>query len=358
MPESSPLPSNNDLRDESPFLEPPDAHLDPGALSYIASNRAEYLQMLRDTVDRLERDNADRADLKLLARSLKELRYAFTVYGPYRKKRKITVFGSARTPLDHPDYESAVELGRRFAELDWMVVTGAGGGVMEAAHVGAGREHAMGLNIRLPFEQSANAIIQGDPKLVTFRYFFTRKLVFAKEVDAIAVFPGGFGTMDELFELLTLVQTGKRDLLPIVLIAPPGETYWTDFITYIQKHMLDRKLISPADLSLLKVTDCVDEALTEILDFYRVYQGMRFVRDRLVLRLRIELTDEMLAILNADFSDIVARGTIERAQPHAYESDDPATLVYPRISFIFNRHQVARLRLMIDRINGWGKAPA
>jgi uncharacterized protein (TIGR00730 family) len=237
------------------------------------------------------------------------------------------------------------------AEEGWMVVTGAGGGIMEAALRGCGREMAMGLNILLPFEQEANPVIAGDPKLVSLKYFFTRKLMFVKEVHAIVSCPGGFGTLDEAFESLTLVQTGKRDLMPIVMLDEPGGTYWSHFLKYIRDELLDNGLISPGDLSLFKVTDNVEEAIEEILGFYSVYNSMRFIRDRLVLRLHLEPTKQLLERLNDEFADIVVSGKIEKADVHRLEADDAHLAELPRLSLNFDRKAVGRLRQMIDVIN-------
>ena len=231
-----------------------------------------------------------------------------------------------------------------------MVITGAGGGIMEAAHRGAGREMAMGLNIMLPFEQEANPTIAGDRKLVNLKYFFTRKLLFVKEAHAIVTCPGGFGTLDEAFESLTLVQTGKRDLMPIVLLDEPGGTYWTTFVKYVRDELLDNGLISPSDLSLFKVTDNVEAAVEEVVGFYRIYNSMRFIRDRLVLRLHVEPCDELLDRLNDQFADICVSGRIDKVGVDRLESDDSHLSHLPRLSLIFNRKAVGRLREMIDMI--------
>ncbi len=319
--------------------------------SYEAAVRQQLADELKATADKLLRDQASVGDMKLLTRALKELRYAFKVFTPYRRRRKVTVFGSARTPADHPDFAESVAFGRKIAAAGWMVVTGAGSGIMEGAHVGAGLEMSMGVNIMLPFEQEANPVIAKDEKLVTFRYFFTRKLMFVKEVHAIALFPGGFGTLDELFETLTLVQTGKRDLLPIVCVDTPGSSYWEDWEQFIRRQLLDRKLISPDDMSLFRIVNSVDDAVQEITGFYSVYHSSRYIRDRLVLRLEREPTDELLAELNRDFADIVESGKIERVETHPHESDDEHTRHLPRLALHFNRRDAGRLRMMIDVIN-------
>ena len=339
------------MTEENPFPEMPPTPAEPWAPTYDAQTRAGLIQQIHETADKLESEQAALGDLKIMTRALRELRYAFKVYAPYRNRKKITVFGSARTRPEQPDYQVAIELGRRFAQAGWMVVTGAGGGIMQAANEGATREHSMGLNIRLPFEQSANPVIAGDSKLVTFRYFFTRKLMFAKEVDAIALFPGGFGTMDELFELLTLVQTGKRDLLPIVLIDHPGGGYWKSWLAFVEEHLLLRGLISPSDLSLFHIAANTEDAVREVLQFYKVYHSMRFVRERLVLRLQRDISDELLERLNRDFSDILTSGKIERVEPHAHEADEPVTLDLPRLRLHFNRRDAGRLRQLVTALN-------
>ena len=312
---------------------------------------SELIQEIKATADKLAADGATRGDLKILSRALRELRYAFKVFTPYRRNRKVTVFGSARTSPDSPEWRQAELFGKRVAEEGWMVVTGAGGGIMEAAHAGSGREMAMGLNILLPFEQEANPIIEGDDKLVNLKYFFTRKLLFVKEVHAVVSCPGGFGTQDEAFETLTLVQTGKRDLMPMVFLDKPGGTYWSGWLDYIKTELLEKGMISPSDMSLFRVTDDVEEAIDEVLDFYSVYNSMRFVRDQLVLRLHREPSDELIERLNDEFQDVVESGRIEKAKPHKLEADDVHLKDLARLSFTFNRRAVGRLRMMVDVLN-------
>src|SRR5579862_7076686 len=272
----------------------------------------QLVQQIKETADKLIRDQANRGDVKLLSTALKELRYCFKVFGPYRHRRKVTVFGSARLPLDHPACKAAVAFGRRLAEAGFMVITGAASGIMEAGHVGAGRENSFGVNILLPFEQSANSVIAGDTKLMHLKYFFTRKLLFVKESDAVALFPGGFGTQDEGFEVLTLVQTGKSHIFPIVMIDEPGGDYWRRWRQYIEEVLLTRRLISPHDLALFKVSDSVEEAVAEVLTFYRVYHSMRYVGDDLVLRLHKPLTAELLDRIQSEFASILQSGRFEQ----------------------------------------------
>src|SRR5271168_1847166 len=224
----------------------------------------QLIQQIKETADKLIRDQTNRGDVKLLNTALKELRYAFKIFAPYRHRRKVTVFGSARLPASDPAYDQAVAFSRRMAEAGFMVITGAASGIMEAGHVGAGRENSIGVNILLPFEQDANSVIAGDAKLMHLKYFFTRKLLFVKESDAIALFPGGFGTLDEGFEVLTLVQTGKSHIFPIVMLDEPGGDYWKQLQRFIEDVLVRRGLISPADRALYKVTDSVDEAVLEV----------------------------------------------------------------------------------------------
>jgi uncharacterized protein (TIGR00730 family) len=328
-----------------------EAHPLPTEHAPDATGTSRLIEEIKEIADKLARDNATRGDLKIIVRSLKELRYAFKVFTKFRRQRKVTVFGSARLQPDHPIYQQAVEFGRFVAGAGWFVVTGAGSGIMEAAHVGAGREMSMGLNIMLPFEQSANDVIVDDPKLVNLKYFFTRKLLFVKEVHAVAMFPGGFGTLDEFFETLTLIQTGKRDLMPIVCIDEPGGGYYDELLDLINSRLLRNGLISPEDLSLFAVTTSVKKAFAEIMKFYHVYNSQRYVRDELYLRLHREVDDELLDRLNSEFSDLLVRGTIRRAAAHAFEADDEHLTDLPRLALHFNRRSYGRLRQLIDVIN-------
>jgi uncharacterized protein (TIGR00730 family) len=312
----------------------------------------QLVQQIKETADKLIKDNANRGDVKLLSTALKELRYSFKVFGPYRHRRKVTVFGSARLPLEHPACVAAVKFSRKMAEAGFMVITGAASGIMEAGHIGAGRDASIGINILLPFEQSANQVIAGDNKLVHLKYFFTRKLLFVKESDAVALFPGGFGTQDEGFEVLTLVQTGKSHLFPILMVDEPGGDYWTQWQHYIETVLLRRGLISPDDVALYKVTDSVDDAVKEVLHFYRIYHSMRYVGDELVLRLQKELSQKKLEELRTDFADILVRGTIETSPALPAEASDTHVAQLPRLRLHFNRRNLGRLRMMIDAING------
>lgn len=318
----------------------------------FASQRvAELIQRIKESTDKLVGDHASRGDLKILGRTLKELRYAFKVFAPYRRMRKVTVFGSARTKPDELSYQQAVAFGKAMSKHDWFVITGASSGIMEAGHVGAGRDHAMGLNILLPFEQSANAVIAGDPKLVHMKYFFTRKLMFVKETDSICLLPGGFGTLDEGLEVLTLLQTGKHDIMPIVLLDEPGGDYWTSFQDFVNKQLLRRGMISSEDISLYKLTDNVDEAVAEILNFYRVFHSLRYVHEKLVIRLQSRPSDAVMEKINKEFSDILESGSFQIGEALPEERDDPELIHLPRIICRFDRRGYGRLRQLVNMIN-------
>lgn len=325
------------------FMEP-DARVQAGGI-------AEFVKQIKEVADKLQTDGASRGDAKLLASALKELRHCFRVFAAHRGVRKATVFGSARTSPTHPAYIAAVEFGKQMAEAGWMVITGAASGIMEAGHVGAGRDKSFGLNILLPFEQGANTVIAGDPKLMNMRYFFTRKLAFIKESDAVVLFPGGFGTHDELFETLTLIQTGKTHVFPIVLVDEPGGTYWQKWQSFVQEDLLDRGYISPADLFLYTITDDVTAAVRVVSDFYRVYHSMRYVKGELVLRLQSRPSDETVAAINAEFADIITGGSFELTGALPAEENEPALAELTRLKFKFNKQSHGRLRQLINRLN-------
>jgi uncharacterized protein (TIGR00730 family) len=311
----------------------------------------DLIEQIKESADKLAVDRTSRGDLKILSRTLRELRYAFKVFTPYRTRRKVTVFGSARTRSEEPAYQQAVAFGQAMAGEQWLVVTGAASGIMEAGHVGAGRENSMGLNIMLPFEQYANPVIAGDSKLVHMKYFFTRKLMFVKECDAVCLLPGGFGTLDEGLEVLTLLQTGKRDMVPVVFLDAPGGSFWKEFQQFVEKRLLGDRMISPDDLSLYKLTDSVDEAVREILQFFKVYHSMRYVKNKLVLRLKQPIGEELLAAINAKFSDILSGGDFTQSGALPEERDEPELAPHARLVFRFNRRSLGRLRMLIDAIN-------
>ncbi len=325
--------------------------LDPALAEATPERTAELIDEIKQSADKLAKDRTSRGDVKLLSRTLRELRYAFKVFAPYRTCRKVTIFGSARTLPHHPSYQQAVEFGRQMAEHQWMVVTGAAAGIMEAGNVGAGRAHSMGLNILLPFEQASNPIIAGDPKLVHMKYFFTRKLMFVKESDAICLLPGGFGTLDEGLEVLTLLQTGKRDLVPVVMLDEPGGDYWATLEAFIHKQLLAKALISPEDLHLYKRTDRVEEAVEEVLTFFRIYHSMRYVHGKLVLRINRRPSEAVLETIQSQFADILAEGRFEICEPLAEEKEEVALAALPRMVFQYNRYNQGRLRQLIDFLN-------
>lgn len=335
---------------QSPQISEADVMPTEQSENELLQNSDQFTDLER-TFEKLKNDDPTRGDLKILARAFKELRYAFKIFKPYRRHRKVTVFGSARTKPGDPDYDSGVEFGRLMAKEDWYVMTGAGGGAMESAHVGAGRDMSMGVNIMLPFEQSANPVIEGSDLLVNLKYFFTRKLLFIKEVHAVVCYPGGFGTQDEAFETLTLIQTGKRDMMPVVLIEHDCGTYWSDWREYVERCLLGKGLISPADLSLFKICTKPQDAVDEIMRFYSAYHSMRYVRGKLILRLLKEPTDAYIALLNEAFSDIVVKGEIEKCETNDLEADDDHLACLPRLRFEFNRRDLGRFREMIDHIN-------
>jgi uncharacterized protein (TIGR00730 family) len=312
---------------------------------------ADLIAMIRESADKLHADRIDRGDLKILSRTLRELRYAFKVFAAYRGCRKVTIFGSARTLPDAPAYRQAMELGKAMADRDWLVVTGAASGIMEAGHRGAGREHSMGLNIMLPFEQAANEVIRGDEKLVNMKYFFTRKLMFVKECDAVVCLPGGFGTLDEALEVLTLLQTGKRDIVPVVFLDEPGGNYWKEFHNFIDRHLLDAGMIADVDFSLYKVADGVEKTVDEITHFYRTFHSMRFVRKQLVFRLQRPLTERTLDDINENFADLLSKGQFVQGEALKEEADEYRLTGLPRLAFYFNRRNYGRLRQLIDAIN-------
>jgi uncharacterized protein (TIGR00730 family) len=299
----------------------------------------------------------DRLDLKIVGAALDEMRAAFAVFAPYAEVPKVTIFGSARTHKDDPLYIHTRELAKGLADAGWMVVTGAGPGIMAAGMEGAGVEKSIGVLIRLPFETGANELIAGDDKLVEMRYFFTRKLMLVKESAAFVAMPGGFGTLDETFELFTLVQTGKAEPAPIVLLDTPGGQYWHGLERWIDEQVASVGLISPTDRSLYRITDSVADAIDEIEGFYRNYHSMRYVGDRLVIRVQAAPTDDELAQLSDEFADVVS-GPIESARPFPPEVTGHDHLDLPRIALRFDRHGFGRLRDLIDRLNRLSSAPA
>lgn len=293
-------------------------------------------------------DGRNRGELKLMTAAFKELRYAYRVFGRYAHAHKVTIFGSARTPEDHPDFVSCVDFSKGMAEAGWMVITGAGDGIMKAGHVGPGKSASFGVAIRLPFETTANSVIHGDEKLIHFRYFFTRKLMFLSQAEAVALFPGGFGTMDEAYETLTLVQTGKSGMVPIVMLEGKGGGYWDEFHSFARNALLSRQMISEDDTALYYHAKNPHDAVRHILDFYRNYHSSRYVGDDLVIRVRRHLEPEHLATLNEEYARLVKTGQIRQCGPLEQEDE---FLDLPRITFTHTKHDFGLVRKLIDRIN-------
>lgn len=292
------------------------------------------------------------ADLKLMNSTLKEMRFTAKVFSPYRNVRKVTVFGSARTLPDDPMYGMARLFGKRLAEAGYMVITGGGGGIMEAVNQGAGHEHSFGVNIRLPFEEKPNPVIEGNPRSINYKYFFNRKVAFLKESDAVALFPGGFGTLDEAMETLTLVQTGKRNPMPLVLAETPGSSYWTHVIRFLEEELLSHHYICPSDFSLFERVDSVEAAVGKIRHFYRRYHSLRYVRGQLVIRLASPLDDGAVAALEERFRDLLLPGgRIAPSGALDEEREDADEVALPRLAIDFNRRDFGRLRSLIDAIN-------
>lgn len=339
-----------------PRYQTGDEDLDQKAADLVAQLRAgadeQLIYELLISALLLGQDRADRGDLKIANAALKELRHAFATFAPYRSARKASIFGSARTRRDDPLYEQTRKLARDLAGADWMVITGAGPGIMEAGVEGAGVDNSFGVGIQLPSEAAATNFLADDPKLVEFRYFFTRKLNFMKESDGFVLLPGGFGTMDEAFELLTLIQTGKAPVAPVVLLDVPGGTYWQTWQHFVESELGERGYIGRDDLRFVKITDDSDVALAELTGFYSTYHSQRYVDGDLVLRLNEAPSSELLGSLNREFSDIVAKGRIEQIEATKAEQRDHDVVDLPRIRFRFDRRNYARLRLLIDTLNG------
>lgn len=293
----------------------------------------------------------DLLDVKIVNRAVKELRHAFSIFHGYRNRQKVSIFGSARTLSDDPNYQLAYQFAQSIVREGFMVITGGADGIMRAAQEGAGRENSFGVNIMLPFEQGPNSTIADDPKLITFKYFFTRKLMFQKEANAIALFPGGFGTHDEGFEILTLAQTGKSDPQPIICLQAPGCDYWDDWSAFVTRQLLKRKLINEEDMSLFTIVNSAEAAVSQILRFYRRYHSMRFVGRELAMRLKQTITPEQLEQLRDRFADLLSDGTFELRGPLAEELDEPALRDLPRLVFNFNRRSTGRLRQLISYLN-------
>ncbi len=299
-------------------------------------------------------EEEERADLKLMNSTLKEMRFTSKIFGPYDKVRKVSVFGSARTAPHEPVYSMASRLGKSLAEAGCMVITGGGAGIMQAVNEGAGPEHSFGVNIRLPFEQRPNPVLEGNPRLITYKYFFNRKVAFIKEAHAIVLFPGGFGTLDEAMETLTLVQTGKRDPLPLVLVDEPGGEYWVKWLRFFEDELLAQGYIGPSDFNLFERVDSVEAVVDRIDRFYRRYHSLRYIDHKLIIRLKSGLSDAAVRELNIVYSDILmTEGGIISTAAFPEEADEPDILHLPRLLVDFSRRDFGRLRSLIDSINGY-----
>ncbi len=315
---------------------------------------ADLAEELIVTALKVHMDNLDRGDMKMLNTALKELRHSLKIFEGYRSVRKVTIFGSARTPRSSPDYQLAEKFAKAIVQKGWMVITGAASGIMQAGNEGAGSKKSFGLNIQLPFEQEANPVMLTDPKLVSFKYFFTRKLMFLRESHATILCPGGFGTHDEGFETLTLVQTGKTDPRAIVCLDAPGSTYWKEFLDFLRHQLLGKGMIHEEDMDLMYVTHDPLDAVRYVTDFYGMYHSMRYIRDLLVVRIQKPLNEKQLEILNQEFKAMVKKGKITQSlKPFEEEHNAPHTFHLTRLAFYFKKDSFANLNKLIHRINSF-----
>src|SRR6266513_5199323 len=313
-----------------------DARLHKLVSEFGAKHSPELIEEMIVAALRMARDKMSVADLKLISRSMKEMRYAAKIFAGYQAFRKVGIFGSARAAQDSPEAKVAEEFGRQMVAHDFMIITGGGDGIMGAVQRGAGRDMSFGLNIRLPFEQRANETIEGDTKLINFNYFFTRKLNFVKETHAAALFPGGFGTLDESFEVLTLMQTGKARLIPVVLLDKPDGDYWETWLTFVTEHLYKIGFVSEDDFHFFKIFHEVNAAVDEITEFYRVYHSARWVGQKLVIRIARPLTSAAVAQLNDQFTDLLRRGAIVQGKALPQERNEPEVLGRPRLILVPN----------------------
>jgi len=317
----------------------------------FSGKQAELVGDLIETAIRLGKDNASAGDLKLITRAVRELRFAAKVFSRYHGIPKVAVFGSARTRPEADEYQLAIRFSRRIVEAGYMVITGGGDGIMGAAQEGAGAEKSFGLNIRLPFEQRANETIDGDPKLINFNYFFTRKLNFVKETQAFVLFPGGFGTHDEGCEVLTLMQTGKAPIVPVILMDRPNGHYWETWRRFVQNDLLEQGLISASDFHLFRITHDVEDAVREIGHFYQNYHSYRWVRERMVVRIKKRISPAALAELNARFDPLLAADRIVQTVPLPEERDETTLADHPRLVLVPHKRDFGQIRLFLNAIN-------
>lgn len=321
-----------------------------GVTAADSPNLPLYREMLA-TVACMAQADRSRWDAKILLQTMREMERAFGQLQRFRHRRKVTVFGSARTPIEHPLYAQARTLGAALARNDMMVITGAGGGIMGAAHEGAGLQHSLGLNITLPFEQHANPVVDGTDHLLSFHFFFVRKLFFIKEADALVLCPGGFGTLDETMEVLTLIQTGKSPLVPVVLLDEPGGRYWADLLAFLQRQLLDNRYILPSDLRLMHLVHDPEEATAEIARFYANFHSSRWDRDHFIIRLRHRLSDAALSVLQTRFADLCAANGYTQKARADNGRDEPTLAALPRLEFMFTGRNQGRLRELVDFVN-------
>lgn len=330
-----------------------DAKIEELMEAAAAEGVEDLVREMLTSVVRMSRRKPDRGEMKMVNAALKEFAYAFRVFSRYKGRRKVSIFGSARLRPEDPNYEYTRDFAAAIVREGWMVVTGAGPGIMAAGHEGAGAEHSFGVAIRLPMETEPNTFIQGDQKLINFKYFFTRKVTFLKESDAFVMMPGGFGTLDEAFELLTLMQTGKSDLHPVVLLEEPGGTYWDGWMQFVHHQLVDRGLISPDDLYMIKVTKDLDDAVEHITRFYRNYHSQRIVDGTMVFRLQRLPPDDALRRLNQSFSDLLLGDGLRPVEISAQELEDEDAVDLRRLAVDFDRGNFGRLRQLIDELNAF-----
>jgi hypothetical protein len=317
------------------------------------AGETELIREMIITALKAGQEGKEKADLKLMSTTLKEMRFTSKVFGPYRNVRKVTVFGSARTRPEDPAYAAAVIFGKKLREAGYMVITGGGPGIMQAVNEGAGPDYSFGINIRLPSEQKTNPVLYGNPKSIVYKYFFNRKVAFLKEAHAVALFPGGFGTLDEAMETLTLVQTGKRYPIPLILIDPPGRVYWVKWLNFLKTELMNHGYISPMDFNLFERVDSVDAAVARIDTFYKRYHNLRYVEDKIVIRMTSKIDHERVKYLESAFSDmLIPDGKIRQSGPLPEETDEPHIAHLPRLIVDFNLKSFGRLRMLIDAING------
>lgn len=312
--------------------------------------KGKLIAQIIQTALKLMSEDHDLGQLKVISRSIKEMRYAYNIFSRYKDAPCVSIFGSARTPEDHPDYIAAKKFSAIMAGHGWMCITGAANGIMKAGLEGPEKAQSFGLSILLPFESASNTVIEGDPKLIHFRFFFTRKLMFMSHSDALAAFPGGFGTLDELFEMLTLMQTGKANIVPVVLVEGAGGTYWEQWSHYMIENLIGHRWVSPEDASFYYLAPNPEDAEKHILKFYSRYHSSRYVKDTFVIRLLSPLTDDQVAELNAKFSSLVAEGEMSMSGPLLGETDH---LALPRLVFTHTRNGFGKLRQLIDAINSF-----